>query len=120
MSWNGNAIDSKVSSAQVIYSIWYNISTSLNLHQHCLSFVIIKEGTKFLCGKVLPSIDASNLVNLHRTESTFCVSRGQKYLSLCWFKNLTRGCNIEEEKSSLSSVPLNRVMCVVYVSKPAC
>ena len=48
-----------------------------------------KEGTKFLSGKVLPSLDASNLVNLHLTESTFCISRGQKYLSLCWFKNLT-------------------------------
>ena len=64
-----------------------------------------KEGTKFLCGKVLLSIDASNLLNFHRTKSTFCISRGQKYSSLCWFKNLTRGCNIEEEMSSLSSVP---------------
>ena len=44
-------------------------------------------------------------MNLHRTESTFCISPAQKYLSLCWFKNLTRGCNIEEEMSSLSSAP---------------
>ena len=64
-----------------------------------------KEGTKFLCGKVLLSIDASNLLNFHRTKSTFCISRGQKYSSLCWFKNLTQGCNIEEEMSFLSSVP---------------
>ena len=64
-----------------------------------------KEGTEFLCWKVLPSLGASNLVNLHRTESNFCISPAQKYLSLCWFKNLTRGCNIEEEMSSLSSAP---------------
>ena len=64
-----------------------------------------KEGTEFLRWKVLPSLGASNLVNLHRTESNFCISPAQKYLSLCWFKNLTRGCNIEEEMSSLSSAP---------------
>ena len=76
----------------------------------------IKEGIEFICRKVLPSLGASNLVNIHRNESTLCISPAQKYLSLCWIKNLTRGCNIEEEKSSLSSVPLNRVMCDVYVS----
>ena len=33
-----------------------------------------KEGTEFLRWKVLPSLGASNLVNLHRTESNFCIS----------------------------------------------
>ena len=64
-----------------------------------------KEGTEFLRWKVLPSLVASNLVNIHRFESTLGISPAQKYLSLCWFKNLTRGCNSEEEMSSLSSVP---------------
>ena len=66
---------------------------------------ILKEGIEFLRWKVLPSLGASNLVNIHRTESTLYISPAQKYLSFCWIKNLTRGCNIEEEKSSVSSVP---------------
>ena len=64
-----------------------------------------KRGLNFFRWKVLPSLDASKLVNLHRTESTFCISPAQKYLFLYWFKNLTRGCTMEEEMSSLSSAP---------------